>query len=115
MLSHLTDADLQQIGVLLGHRKKMLAAIARLHDEAGPSPQPRSELAIAEGELRQVTVLFVDIAGYSALNSELGAEQMHSLLGGFFSKVDRVIRDHVRPRRAGRAGRDRVLSGARHR
>ena len=94
VLSHLTDADLQQIGVLLGHRKKMLAAIARLHDEAGPSPQPGYELAIAEGELRQVTVLFVDIAGYSALNSEIGAEQMHELLGGFFSKVDRVIRDH---------------------
>src|SRR5690348_5078476 len=94
VLSHLTDADLRQIGVLLGHRKKMLAAIARLHDEAGPSPQPGYELAIAEGELRQVTVLFVDIAGYSALNSEIGAEQMHELLGGFFSKVDRVIRDH---------------------
>src|SRR5215467_5966199 len=94
VLSHLTDADLQQIGVLLGHRKKMLAAIAQLRDESGSSPRPRPELAIAEGELRQVTVLFADIAGYSALNNELGAEQMHVLLGRFFSKVDLVIRDH---------------------
>ena len=94
VLCHLTDADLQQLGVLLGHRKKMLAAIARFRDEAALVRQPRSELAIAEGELRQVTVLFVDIAGYSALNSEVGAEQMHDLLGGFFSRVDRVIRDH---------------------
>ena len=32
VLPHLTDHDLKEIGVLLGHRRKMLAAIAKLED-----------------------------------------------------------------------------------
>ena len=44
VLRHLTDQDLQQIGVALGHRKKILRAIAEL-DEAGLGlePAPRHE------------------------------------------------------------------------
>jgi len=34
VLQHLTDQDLKDIGVLLGHRRKMLAAIARLQVQA---------------------------------------------------------------------------------
>jgi hypothetical protein len=57
---HLTDADLEQIGVSLGHRRKILAAIADLGGRAQPTPQPvRSEPRPQQtAEQRQVTVLF---------------------------------------------------------
>src|SRR4029077_19666411 len=70
-LRHLTDQDLKDIGVLLGHRRIMLAAIARLNDVpavaasaqvAVPPPQPVALAApppaSAEpvGERRHVTV-----------------------------------------------------------
>jgi hypothetical protein len=59
-LPHLTDQDLKDIGVLLGHRRKMLAAIAVLVGAVQGPPQP----ALTESkphdtaERRQVTVLF---------------------------------------------------------
>jgi len=96
-LAELTDADLQQLGVLLGHRKKMLSAIAQLRAGNDPSRhrmRPATELATTDGERRQVTVLFADLAGYTALSSQLDSEQVHGLLSNFFSQVDRIIRDH---------------------
>ena len=51
-------------------------------------------MATTEGERRQVTVLFADLAGYTALSNELNSEEVHGLLGNFFSRVDRIIRDH---------------------
>ncbi len=47
--------------------------------------------AVAEGERRQVTVLFIDLAGYSRLASELDAEEVHRLLEGFFAHADRIV------------------------
>jgi hypothetical protein len=62
-LRYLTDQDLEKIGVLLGHRRKMLAAIAALSGAAPvmpqfakpPEPNPRDD-----GERRQLTVMFTD-------------------------------------------------------
>ena len=59
-LHHLTDQDLKDIGVLLGHRRIMLAAIGRLADAppiALPESAKESKAAVA-AELRQVTVVF---------------------------------------------------------
>src|ERR1700731_1962024 len=42
VLRHLTDQDLKDIGVLLGHRRKMLAAIAEFAGAEQASPQPGS-------------------------------------------------------------------------
>ena len=98
VLCDLTDADLERLGVLLGHRKKMLNAIAGLRAARELSAQAASGLspafANAEGERRQVTVLFADLAGYTALSNELDAEDVHRLLGRFFSCIDRIIAEH---------------------
>src|SRR5262245_45768779 len=62
VLRHLTDQDLKELGVSLGHRRKMLAAIAELASAIPGSPQP----ALTEpkpqdtAERRQVTVMFSD-------------------------------------------------------
>jgi class 3 adenylate cyclase/tetratricopeptide (TPR) repeat protein len=82
VLASLTDADLKEIGVLpLGHRKRLLAAIARLAEAP----------AATAAELRQVTVLFADIAGYTRLSAALDPETVHQLLDRFFEAVDEVV------------------------
>jgi class 3 adenylate cyclase len=88
-LEALTAEDLKDLGVAsLGHRKRLSAAIAELAREP-VEPRPA-----AEGERRQVTVLFCDLAGYTRLGRELDAEEVHALLGRFFELVDRLIESY---------------------
>jgi hypothetical protein len=94
VLRYLTDADLEKIGVSLGHRRKLLTAIAEL---AGGAVQPPSELdkqeaakrreptpttvappppsASAEvaGERRYLTVMFCDLVGSTEIAAQLDA------------------------------------------
>src|SRR5215469_4327347 len=53
VLRYLTDADLEKIGVSLGHRRKLLAAIAELGDGAATPSQPPSELNKQEAVARR--------------------------------------------------------------
>lgn len=46
------------------------------------------------GERRQVTVLFADLAGYTAWGQQLDAEEVHALLERFFERADRIIQEH---------------------
>jgi len=48
-------------------------------------------LTMTEGERRQVTVLFCDLAGYTRLTHELGAETVHALTDRFFALTDGLI------------------------
>jgi hypothetical protein len=74
VLRHLTDADLEKIGVSLGHRRKMLAAIAEL---AGTSQSKHVAVVDVEpkpqdtAERRQVTVMFSDLVGSTALSARI--------------------------------------------
>ena len=95
VLPELTETDLERLGVLLGHRKKMLASIAGLkapRDQPLPAAQQANRLA--EGERRQVTVLFADIVGYTALSAQLDPEEVHALLQRFFGAADRIVAEH---------------------
>jgi len=82
ILSDLSDADLEKIGVKLGHRKKILKTIIAL---AGEEPTPQVDeadesLAAWErhpGERKPVTTLFADITGSTALTEKLDAEESH--------------------------------------
>jgi class 3 adenylate cyclase/tetratricopeptide (TPR) repeat protein len=95
MLAELNADDLRELGVVkLGHRKRILAAIAELKT-AGAKPTPRKAadrpVSRTEGERRQVTVLFADLTGYTELSGRLGAEETHRLLNAFFAAVDGII------------------------
>ena len=59
VLRHLGEGDLTELGLPMGPRKKLLAAIAEL-DVAEPAPTP-VESQIREAERRQLTVMFVDL------------------------------------------------------
>src|ERR1700692_2195900 len=74
ILGKLTDAELRELGIVsLGHRKRLLAAIAERSVTAAPS------LGAADGppagERRQVTVLFADLCGFTAMSRMLDPEE----------------------------------------
>ena len=63
VLRHLTDQDLKELGISLGHRRKMLAAIAELAGNAPSSPAAPAEPAFGnDAERRQLTVMFIDLS-----------------------------------------------------
>src|SRR6201987_4598616 len=81
VLRHLTDQDLKDIGVQLGHRRKILAAIS----EAAGATAPRPEMAVAPkpqdtAERRQVTVMFSDLVGSTALSARMDPEDLREVI-----------------------------------
>ena len=95
VLSQLTDADLKELGVAsLGHRKRLLAAIAERGAAAAQAAtaQAASEpIGAQTGERRQVTVLFADISGFRALSQQLDAEEVRELVTRFTALVDGIV------------------------
>ena len=91
LLNELTDQDFDRLGVSLGHRRRMLRAIREL----GASPteavtKPRvsaptaSEPAPEErAERRQVTVMFSDLVGSTALSARMDPEDLRELISGY--------------------------------
>jgi class 3 adenylate cyclase len=74
VLRHLTDADLEKIGVSLGHRRKILAAIAELQGATSLKPEPVVAVELKPqdtAERRQVTVMFSDVVGSTALSARM--------------------------------------------
>jgi class 3 adenylate cyclase len=85
VLPHLTDADLEKIGVSLGYRRKILAAIAELAGSVRSPPQPvKSEPKQQDtAERRQVTVMFSDLVGSTALSARMDPEDLHELISAY--------------------------------
>src|SRR4051812_15980461 len=73
VLSQLTDADLRELGVTsLGHRKRLLTAIAASATTVLPAAPVAAPTAGApSGDRRQVTILFADLCGFTALSQTL--------------------------------------------
>src|SRR3974390_2234763 len=92
-LQHLTDQDLKDIGVLLGHRRKMLAAIALLAGAAPAAVQPAAapDRKPDTAERRQLTVMFCDLVGSTALSAQLDPEDMRDLIRRYQEECSRPI------------------------
>ncbi|MFM0336747.1 adenylate/guanylate cyclase domain-containing protein [Paraburkholderia fungorum] len=90
MLAQLDDADLKELGVLsLGHRKRLLAAIA---DQRDAAPHTASPVVNAPAsERRQVTILFADLCGFTALSQTLDPEELRELTGRYTALVDGIV------------------------
>src|SRR5207244_4080704 len=83
VLRHLTDQDLKDIGVLLGHRRKMLAAIAAISNAASATPPAPSQSELQPrdaAERRQLTVMFCDLVGSTALSASLDPEDLRGII-----------------------------------
>jgi class 3 adenylate cyclase/predicted ATPase len=96
VLRDLTDADLRELGLNLGDRKRLLKAIAAL---AAGSADPRAETAepIAtpvvprEAERRQLTVLFCDLVGSTELSARLDPEDLRAIMGAYQAACAEVV------------------------
>ena len=99
ILSDLTDADLKELGVsALGHRRLLLRAIAELHDVEKRSPT-HSATVTATGiagqrdsaERRQVTVMFSDLVGSTALSARLDPEDLREVISAYQKCVAETV------------------------
>src|ERR1700724_461756 len=94
VLPGLTAEDLKDLGVgFVGHRRKLLDAIAALRAEASaPTPVCDAPLATDEAakdtaERRQVTVMFSDLVGSTALSARLDPEDLREVISAYQTSV----------------------------
>jgi class 3 adenylate cyclase/predicted ATPase len=90
ILPKLTADDLKDLGVtVVGHRRKLLEAIAALpapRDAAMPAPGPPAAPP-NQAERRQLTVMFVDLVGSTGLSGHLDPEEMREVLRSYQDAV----------------------------
>jgi SAM domain (Sterile alpha motif) len=89
VLPDLTDQDLEKLGVLLGHRRKLLRSIANLKgiESDAPSLQVAGVTAalrpLDAAERRQVTVMFSDLVGSTALSARMDPEDLREVISAY--------------------------------
>ncbi len=91
-LPHVTEDDLKDVGVALGARRKLLAAIAQL--DAAPAATVEvsgDERASPEAERRQLTVMFVDLVGSTELSRRLDPEDLREVMRRYQDAVAGAI------------------------
>ena len=93
ILPELTDADLEKLGVPLGHRKRLLRAISGL-GAPGTLAETSAAPAASTGakphdaaERRQLTVMFCDLVGSTALSRQTDPEDLSALIGTYHRAV----------------------------
>ena len=116
VLPHLTDQDLKELGVSLGHRRKMLAAIAGPSGAAAPTqlkptgiadrqrsppqtdtittpsaPAKPAASGGAAGERRYLTVMFCDLVGSTGISAQLDAEEWRDLVGAYLDAASAAV------------------------
>jgi class 3 adenylate cyclase/predicted ATPase len=101
VLPDLTDQDLKDLGVILGHRRKILRAIAALNETpaaatvatpiAPEQAPPISATTKATGERRYVTVMFCDLVGSTSMAAQLDAEEWRDLVGAYLDAASAAV------------------------
>lgn len=84
VLPDLTDLDLERLGILLGHRRKILRAVAT-HKIAELMQRD-------EAERRQVTVMFCDLVGSTALSTRLDVEDFRDVMNEYHARCAQAIK-----------------------
>ena len=98
VLPDLTDQDLEKLGVLLGHRRKLLRAIANLETTAKAAPGAVGAPADVDvsprdtAERRQVTVMFSDLVGSTALSARMDPEDLREVISAYQKCVAETVR-----------------------
>src|SRR5215467_12099670 len=96
VLRHLTDQDLREIGVPLGHRRKILAAIREDMGSTTPvTSEPVDHLeptGQSSAERRQITVMFSDLVGSTALSARMDPEDLREVISAYQKCVAEAVR-----------------------
>src|SRR5580700_7421737 len=114
VLPSLTEEHLKQLGVTaLGHRVKLLEVIAALRNDAsGKAPSVDAATTSSapsashedRAERRQVTVMFSDLVGSTALSARMDAEDLREVISAYQSCRHRAALRGVRSEVHGRRG-----------
>jgi class 3 adenylate cyclase len=93
ILPSLTSDDLREIGVVaIGHRRRLLDAIAAL--DAAPPPPPAEATTVAApttAERRQLTVMFCDLVGSTPLATRFDPEDLREIVGAYHHVVTETV------------------------
>ena len=98
ILADLTDQDLQEIGVTsLGHRRQLLRAITELKGGETGTPKPATEYIAPvtphdTAERRQVTVMFADLVGSTALSAHMDPEDLREVIAAYRKCTAETVR-----------------------
>ena len=102
VLADLTDGDLQELGVPLTDRRRLLRATAELRAQQPLAPQaqpapvaptpPQSFAQLDSGERRPITVMFCDLVGSTELAAALDVEDWRNLLNSYLDEASRAVR-----------------------
>jgi class 3 adenylate cyclase/predicted ATPase len=91
VLRRLTAEDLADLGVtLVGHRRRLLDAIAALGAQSPPPRAGEGRVGV-EAERRQLTVMFCDLVGSTALSARLDPEDLREVIAAYHRAVAQVV------------------------
>jgi class 3 adenylate cyclase/predicted ATPase len=104
VLQELTAEDLVSLGITsIGHRRKLLAAIVALREESAVASEPECPRVIpalkevprrqtwSSAERRQLTLMFCDLVGSTALSTRLDPEDLGEVIAAYHGAVARVV------------------------
>ena len=98
VLPNLTAEDLKDLGVaIVGHRRKLLDAIAALRADASAKAPPPDTLSATDitakdtAERRQVTVMFADLVGSTALSTGMDPEDLREVISAYQKCVAETV------------------------
>jgi class 3 adenylate cyclase/predicted ATPase len=94
VLGELTDQDFDRLGVSVGHRRRMLKAIRERGGSAPVTPQAATAAPAApqvSAERRQLTVMFCDLVGSTALSGKLDPEDLRFVIAAYHKCVAETV------------------------
>jgi class 3 adenylate cyclase len=92
VLPSLTAEDLKDLGVtLVGHRRRLLDAIAALGAEVSVAAAFRDVPVRGDAERRQLTVMFCDLVGSTALSVRLDPEDLREIIAAYHRVVGKIV------------------------
>ncbi len=90
VIADLTEQDLQELGLPMGHRRKFLRAAAELRAAESAPLQPVAA-ARETAERRQLTVMFCDLVGSTNLSAQLDPEDMRGVIAAYQACIGEVV------------------------
>ena len=92
VLPSLTEDDLKELGVSIGHRRRFLTALRECAPPSEPGETARGDRVQEResAERRQLTVMFCDLVGSTELSDRLDPEEMRAVLGHYHDAVAKI-------------------------
>ncbi len=91
VLPHLTEADIDRLGLPIGPRRRLVVAVHELAAARGVRDVERADTGAGGAERRQLTVMFCDLAGSTALTQQLDPEELRELMRTYRTACSDVV------------------------